>query len=592
MTQWIARYASIALICLAAATARADGITASVDRTEISLQDTLQLTVTVDGSQSAQPALPQLPQFEVHGRGQSTQVHIVNGHMSTSGTYAFELIPRQTGTFTIGAARVVIDGKPYTSEPFTVKVTQAAAAPQETGQLFVTADVSTHDPYVGEQIVFTWRFYRRVRIGNASIAQPNFDGFWVQDLGNQRDYQMAVRGQQYLVTEIRKALFAQEVGPITIPAVNLDCDVVVARPGRADDPFGGSPFDEMFGRVQHQNKSLRTAPIQLNVQPLPAPPPGYSNLVGQFQIHAELSQSQLRVGDSATLNITISGVGNAQNIGDPQLPELAGFKVYDDKPTVTLNNKGDALSGSKLFKKALVPTKAGTLTIPSVTLTYFDPTTKSYQTRNTQPFTLRVSPGADTGGANHGLAQPGFPQPFGKTDVKLLGDDLLPIYKHTDALRGPVSRLRERIALGCLFMLPQLIALAIVLWQRRQESLRDPTARRRRDALSRGIKASGEVKDLVAKGQIAPAAVRASRGVREYLGDKLGLEGLALTPYDARERLQAQGVAEDLARRVEAVLQRCEAAQYGADLRGKETWGALPNELKTLLNQLDRTLHV
>ena len=123
----------IACTCAAAllntAPAYADGITASVDRTEISLQDTLQLTITVNGSKSAQPVLPSMPQFQVQGRGQSTQVHIINGSMSTSGTYTYELFPKQAGTFTIGPATVVIDRKPYQSEPFTIKVVQQATEP-------------------------------------------------------------------------------------------------------------------------------------------------------------------------------------------------------------------------------------------------------------------------------------------------------------------------------------------------------------------------------------------------------------------------------------------------------------------------------
>jgi hypothetical protein len=575
----------VTVILLAARVAWADGVSASVDRTEASLQDEIILTLTVEGSRSAQPSLPPLPDFDVRGRGQSTQVHIINGSMTTAASFSYALAPKRPGTFTIGPATVEIDGKVYRSEPFSVSIGAAPVEPQEGGTAFVTAEVSTRTPVVGEQVVYTWRFFRRVRIGNASVSMPSFEGFFAQDLGGQREYQATVRGQQYLVTEVRKALFPQDPGPQTLPATSLQIDVLVGR-NSADDGFG-SPFDDLFGRVQHQTKTLRTAPIEVHVSPLPPAPAGFTGLVGDFRLDAEVSQRQLRVGESTTLTLTVSGSGNAINISEPKLSALQGFKVYDDKPVATLNVKGDALVGSKVFKKALVPTQPGVLTIPALDLVFYDPARKSYRTSSSPSFALQVAPGAAADDSKLSV-RPTLGLPAGKTDVQILGDDLLPLYKRADALRrrpGTPQTLAVSGGLG----VPPVAYLLLLLWQRRREHGRDPAVARARKALKQSLKALGEVAGALSKGQATQAAAAASRAIRAYLGDKLRVEGMALTAAEARDHLVIRGVDPGLAQHVERLLSRCEAAQYGAPTSRQEL-ATLPGELKTVLTHLEKAL--
>ena len=80
--------------------------------------------------------------------------------------------------------------------------------------LFISAKVSTTTPFVGQEVIYVWRFYRRVRIGDAKLEPWDFSGFLVEDLGELREYQSTVNGVQYLVNEVRKSLFPQEVGSL------------------------------------------------------------------------------------------------------------------------------------------------------------------------------------------------------------------------------------------------------------------------------------------------------------------------------------------------------------------------------------------
>ena len=494
---------------------QADGIVATINRPEAALEDQLLLTVTVEGSRSAQPELPDLSDFDVYSRGQSTQMSFVNGQVTSSVSYNYVLVPKRTGSFVIGPATVEVGGEVYSSQPIQVRIVGAAERPRETQDVFLSAKVSTTNPYVGQEVVYIWRFYRRVRIGDARLEPQDFQGFLVEDLGDVREYEATVNGVQYLVSEIRKALFPQEEGTTVIPPSRLTVDVLVRNSrGRS------SAFDSFFGTTASETKTLRTPEIQLEVSALPEASGGFSGLVGDFDIQARISKAELQVGESATLKITVSGAGNVQMIGEPSLPELADFKVYDDKPTGVIDRSGARLTGTRTFSKAIVPLLEGDLTIPPIGLTFFDPEAGEFRDIRTAPIALRVSP--RDGEEDLNLTESVAPS-TGKVAVRILADDLLPIEKGIDAARPPWTHRLGELGVWTALLVPPLAFVA--LW------------------LSQG----------------------ASRCLREYIGDKLGLEGSALTPAEVEHELQGRGVDAKWVRQTAELLQQLESAQYGGD---------------------------
>jgi hypothetical protein len=172
MTSRLDRKISVCLILLAAgavllpaaAAAEEQRIQATVDRAEIFEEDQILLQITIEGSAGAEPTLPELPDFDVFSRGQSRQMNFVNGRMSSSVSYSYSLVPRRTGSFQIGSATVELDGEVHSTSPITVRVLAASEQPAESRDLFLSAKVSTRSAFVGQQIVYTWRFYRRVQI--------------------------------------------------------------------------------------------------------------------------------------------------------------------------------------------------------------------------------------------------------------------------------------------------------------------------------------------------------------------------------------------------------------------------------------------
>ena len=549
----------------------AEGIQATINRSEAALEDQLLLTLTVEGSRSASPTLPDLSDFDVHPRGQSTQMSFINGQVTSSVSYNYLLMPKRAGAITIGPATVELDGQLHSSDPINIRIVAATERPEQTRDLFLSAKVSTTKPFVGQEVVYIWRFYRRVRIADARLEPQDFSGFLVEELGEVREYQSTVNGVQYLVSELRKALFPQEAGSLIVPASRLTLEVLVRGGRRGSDAV----FDDFFGRTTSETKVLRSREIELEVRPLPEPPPGFSGLVGKFDIDARVSKSQLQVGESVTLELTVSGNGNVQMIAEPALPELPAFKIYDDKPSGSVERSGARLSGRRNFSKALVPLQPGELTIPAVRMTYFDPQTEQFQEIRSAAIQLTVSPGEGKEELN--LTESVAPT-TGKVAVRILADDLLPIHKGLEVVT-PTKIDRFGSSLFWLGMIvPALVFGAVFVSQRRRERFALDAGLRRRHHARRQMRKAWRSVD---------SAESASLCLRQYIGDKLGLEGSAMTPTEVDLGLRERGVDEELAATAHQLLARLEAAQYGGD---PVEPAAAKVEIETLVKFLERQI--
>src|SRR4030065_827318 len=91
----------------------ASGITVSafIDKAEATLDDQLNLSVTVNGAQKiSEPVFPPVKDFQIIPNGNSSEVKIINGVFSASKAFNYILIPQREGNFTIEQIRVEVQG--------------------------------------------------------------------------------------------------------------------------------------------------------------------------------------------------------------------------------------------------------------------------------------------------------------------------------------------------------------------------------------------------------------------------------------------------------------------------------------------------
>ena len=571
--------ATLSFLCVTLTTAFAlgAGVTVTVDRNQATVEDQIQMVVEIEGGRG-EPTLPDLSDFQVYNRGRSSQTNIVNGRVSSSISYNFILVPNAAGKFHIGPASANIDGKLYQSRPFVLTILGASEKPKEQSPAFLKVTVSTREPYVGAQIIYTWRLYRRVRLAGAEVSFPEFAGVVVEDLGEQRDFKATIDGQTYEVSEITKALFATKAGTVTIPGSQIAIDMVVENSRQRGR---GSVFDDFFSRGQTKRRVLKSDALELNVRNLPPAPKNFSGLVGEFGIQAKLSKNRLHVGESTTFTIAVQGSGNWKSIGEPQL-DLRAFKTYSDKSTSHPGKSKSEFSGKKIFKQALVPLEPGKHAIESFSLTYFSPSSGEYKKARSPRFVLHVSPAAES--ENLQLTENRSPG-MGKVAVRVLADDILPLKPGLSGLQKSPETWRKVLELGLGLTLPAFAFLGLAWRQKRQELHASNSGLRRRKVAM--AEAKTEMKTI--RDSQNPLAA-GSRVLRHYLGNQLNLEGGALTSSDVQEALLTHGVSPDLAQRVRKFLSQCELSQFGSPTEAKLSAQKVADTVELLLKDLQQSL--
>ena len=530
---------------------------ATVDKTEATLQDQIMLTLSVEGTQdAAKPRLPELAAFDWMSQGSSTRMQIINNKVSSGVDYRYILVPKQVGTFTIGPATMEYKGKTITSNKITLTIKKADSQPQASKDVFVTARVSNQTPYVNEQIIYTFKLYRRIQIANASLENPSFDGFRVEPLGKERQYEKVVNGRKFAVTEIKQALFPTREGTIEIGPATIQCDVVV-RTGRQRGFFD----DAFFGFSRTKPKLFHSSPIAVEVKPLPTEGMTslFSGLVGEFSLTTSVSKKKLEVGDTTTLTITIAGTGNIKDAQGPEFPPLDYFKVYDDKPAFTTKTSQNTFGGTFTIKKALVPLKDGSLKVPALSFTYFNPVKGIFELSKSAPLMLMVLPSPDKEKL-HLVEAMGTTT--SKEEVKILGKDILPINASLSALRT-YSINPWHWSYWFFFILPILGYAGLVgIMQRKRRWEEDVSYARSKGALKKLNKKISAVTRQVEREDSSEFYRLTSKAFKDFLGDKLNITGSAFTSLEIENRLHACTIQKEHIERTKTILSTLESGQF------------------------------
>ncbi len=589
-------------------------IEAQVDRTTLSTDEWLTLTVAIDAFEAmlAEPRLPALDGFEVIGTSTSTEMSLNNGRATVKDTYIYQLRPTEAGEWVIGSIEVNAQGRVYRTDPIRVTVTQgtgklqpapspswppsrfnlpslgpmpslplddpsrepmqpmdpADASPELKGQdFFVEARVDNPTPYQGEQVIYTFRFYRAVTLlDQPEYEGPAFTGFWHERQAEQQDYTLQASGRTYRVAELQSVLFSMVAGPVDIDAARI------ALPGG------------LFS----QGQVLRTRPISLDVRPLPAGAPAdYQGAVGRFTIGAEVDTVETQVNEAVTLRVTLSGQGNIASLPDPVWTEGSEWRAFDSKASVDARLQDGVLVGSRTYERVLVPTVPGQLVLPPIHYSTFDPETETYHTVSTEASEMNVAPDGSAATMPGPAPMPGAAtapagghgQPVGLAP----GAGIRPIKPTGEAGKNHGAPLTQRSAYWVLWAVPPMLLAGQFAWQQRRKQWRDNATTRRSQ---QAAKVARQALRQVRPGQ---AHVRAAQILSDYLGDKLDRPVASWTQTRLAEALLERGVRPELVERVQTCLMLGEMGRYAPAAQGSAGSDLLA-ETKELIDELEKTL--
>jgi hypothetical protein len=306
----------------------------------------------------------------------------------------------------------------------------------------------------------------------------------------------------------------------------------------------------------------------LNVQPLPASgqPAGFNGTVGDYIVTAQPDRTQLTTDDLVTLKVAVQGFGAIELANPPAFPngdfELAG----QDRSVEKVTGSVDQFGGTAAFELVLRPTRSGTLTIPAIRYPVFNPRRQSYETLETKPVALSVSPGARP------IATPA-PPPSAN------GDDPAPAADQPLNYLKTITRIETRrpapLIENPLLWLGELAFAALagmMAWRRRRRIQLDPARIRRRNAWSQFTRRLKAARVSAADPQALAAAVE--NAARQFIADHFNCSPEGLTRQRIEALLAEAALPGEKVRECCDLLDRFAAVRYapGAaaadDLRG------------------------
>jgi hypothetical protein len=564
----------VTCLCVTALVAAAFGaqsqINAELEPQSISLGESAELTVTVNGSAPAASTVPRVDGLEIEPIGEQTSMQIINGNVTSNVAQLFRVTPSRAGDFTI----LPIGG---TGHPITLHVDKGVGGQTQRGILqgrsalpassfsrssnstqvdsknrpaFLRIELPKQELIVGELVPVKVKAYFRAGVSAALNGLPmlSSDAFTLNKLDdNPEQTRELIDGVPYTVVTWTSALSAVKAGDYPL---NLDLPVMVRVQEKAprgnnpfkdffgddsafDDPF----FDNFFSNATQKPLTLHTDGATVRIKPLPTQgrPEDFSGAVGQFDVTSEASAKNGTTGDPLTLKINITGRGNFDRVTTNGLTSSPDWKAYKPNGKFTANDSA-GIEGTKTFEQSIVPTRAGAQEIPALSLSYFDPNTQRYVTKTTTPIAVDIAQGSATTPAAAPIATQITGAP--KANVNGLAPDQVVTGRSVVSLSPLVIR-PWFIALNAV-MIAALVFGAVLRWLR-QRRANDPR-RLEFEAVQKSVVESLASMDAALKAQDAPRFFTAARkALQERLAAKWKLPASRVTIPEIRARLNGHG---------------------------------------------------
>ena len=529
-------------------------VTAEVDKTELAVGEEFTLWIKIDGALN--PRQPAIPNYDgIRRLGPPSIQWVRDGTGTTVFAYVYRFEATKVGKVTIEPISVTVSGQTLSTEQVEVEVFQGLVVPtpgpgqgqpssddesSEDGIMFVTASIDDDKPYLGQQVTYAFKFYRRSvlfpsfgRFGQPRYAPPGFSGFWNGQETDQDEYTETIGSNRYQVVELQTVLFPTVVGTLVIEPAGLTVPI---------DFFESPNF-------------LETDPIVIEVQPLPpTAPAGFTGAVGSFDISAEVDNTNGKLNEPVQLTVRVEGEGNVETLPDPAWPDFENWRVFESPSESSSSVVDGQLVGTRTYESVLVPEKAGVLTVPEIGYTFYDPSVEEYVEAVTEPIVMSI---AEADGMS-----PLLPSPGGGTAVERAGSDVRHIKPAPSTLQQSGNGLIGAAAYWAVWTIPLLALVGAVAWRRRQTaSERDLAAARKRNALPEARNALARAGESGADPRVAVADI-----LSEYLSARLDMPVTGLTHEAVDRWLQGLGVPLELALQVEGILGAAEMAKYAPEV--------------------------
>ncbi len=600
---------SAALLTLAASAAWAQTAVARVDREELGLRDILTLEISVETQGRVAFGELATTDFEIVG----PPVTSMSQRFDSTGAYSsvsqiLRLRPMRTGALVIPPVSVATARGTVQTQAITVTVTEdapparaqtpvaptvrapiAQAAPTPArddgtaipptpsprsdawawgpvpragrGDAFLVARVSQPAPVVGEQLIVEYALCSPVGAFGISLlgaTQPEFSGAWFRDVADIRVDRRGLGSQRindnfYDVNLVGAyVVVPTEPGEFIIPPFELELAADALMRGRRAERLVSTP--------------LR---LEAVLPPADAMPAGASDRnVGRVALTARADRDTVRVGEPLRIRVEARGSALLSRLRLPSLPRIPGLRVSDESDEVEQDVGASGwIEGYAARVFTVMADTPGELTVPPISMAYWDPFQRAWRDTVSEALTLRVEAAPDSGpGASAGA------------DVIDRWTDRLPTPRSLEA--DPPAPLPAALGSPAAAGVAALPPLGLGMWlaagtlARRRRA--QAPARRARTIGTDTLRALDDLPDDPREAARALAVL-----LRDYAAERLGRPVRGLTHAALRDACAA--ALGESGRALADVVADAEAARYA----GAVDLGALRDAAKSAVRDAE-----
>ncbi len=377
-------YSLSALVLLMTASTKhlfAQELSVEVGKTEIALNEALQITATVtNGQLSGAGGFPEIKGFTKIGTSSSSYTNIINGKISQSQSVIQNYKPSKEGTFQIPAFTMSVNGKQVSFGGATVRVGAAVQqrdpwdtffgmdndASENVDYVNVKEDAffavapNKDEVFVGEgfnlsiamyiadqnQATMEWHEVGQQLTDILKKIKPSNcweENFSVEEIIPER---VTIGGKGYRQYKVYQANFYPlNNKPISFPSTEFK---MIKFKVANRQSFFGSAYQKDFTVFRSKPKTVR-------VKDLPPHPLKDKVAVGNYKLEEAISSENLQTGQSFEYKFKVVGEGNISAAREPMLPEVRDFEIYPPNVKQQVNRSGNNVYGSKLFTYMAIP---------------------------------------------------------------------------------------------------------------------------------------------------------------------------------------------------------------------------------------------
>ncbi|MEA1986409.1 MAG: BatD family protein [Candidatus Marinimicrobia bacterium] len=566
-------------------------VNVTVDRKNVDLRTPIRLTIQFnDFKDYPKYNLDLGSDFQVvGGPSQSSNFSWVNGKTTSTKKAIYQIVAKRKGNLTIPSLDFKYKGKNYKTNQINIQVSDrmhrnSSSANSKNirkqrknnnnSQIFIEPICKKTSVYLGESLVISYRLFTRVSIVNYNIPMvTSISGFMIdkqERVENPKVKMQTINGIEYKTADLfNLVLTPTEIGKLEIPMQKFRIEL--------ENAGGGDPFDSFFNFSR--NKVINTIAPAKNISVLRLPndePKTFTGAVGNFQLSAKLSDSEIESNKAVTLQIIVVGEGNFKNFTFPKPKFHSQLQVFEPKMKENISVKNNKIVGNKTWEFVIIPEEKGHYKIPPIKFTYYDLRKKRYVTLTKSNLVLEVT-------QNKHLLEERMKN-MTREEVELLNKDIRYLHLNEENLESKYYSAIKDFRNYLFFILGIILIFVYIIYSLYMSYiLNNPLLIRRQKAFA---VAENEINQLPDETVIAFKKI--SNIFNKYLADKLNLQSGELYLKEITEYYQNKKIDEKLLEKIELTWRNIEEKKFAPNLVSEKELDNIKVQIIDIMKKIEK----